>query len=71
MTQTRKQSLTEAVTQFIAGLAVSAAGVAWLLPLVGVHLSGVENLKATLIMATLNIPRQYAVRRAFVIWGRG
>jgi hypothetical protein len=65
MSQTRAQSMIEAVVNTLAGFWLSVAVVAWLFPLVGVQLSFADNLAATSIMTVVSVVRSYVFRRVF------
>lgn len=65
MSQTKRQSLVEAVVNTAIGLVVSMAAVAWLLPVFGVRMTLAENAIATAVMTVVSVIRAYAVRRAF------
>jgi hypothetical protein len=65
MSQTRTSSMIEAVANTVAGFWISVAVVAWVFPLVGVHMSFNENLYATGIMTVVSVARSYVFRRLF------
>lgn len=67
--QSRWGSFIEAIVNTAFGLVVSIVAATWLLPLFGIVLSFRDNVVATLVMTLVAVARQYAVRRAFVIWG--
>jgi hypothetical protein len=65
MSQSRAQSMIEAVVNTLAGFWLSVAVVAWLFPLVGVRMSFADNLAATSIMTVVSVVRSYVFRRVF------
>lgn len=71
MTQTRAQSLAEAVVNTAVGFVLSMAVVAYVPPLAGVSLSIQENFVSTCLMTFVSIVRSYALRRIFNTWHGG
>jgi len=65
MSQSKKQSAVESVTQTLIGLITSIAVQLIIYPLMGIPVSFKQNLVITVIFFTVSIIRGYLVRRIF------
>ena len=65
MSQTKRQSLVEAVINVAIGFGVSLAAQAVVLPLFGIVVSLATNLYIGAIFTIISIARSYCVRRLF------
>ncbi len=65
MSQTRKQSLLEAITGVFIGYLVSLLAQMLILPLYGVYVSFSDNLFIGLWFTVISVIRSYVVRRWF------
>lgn len=65
MTQTKKHSLLEAVTNTAVGFVISLGSTFIIFPLVGVPSSAGKNLLITLFFTVISILRGYILRRFF------
>ena len=65
MSQTRRQSLIEAVINVVVGLGVSMALNFAIFPLFGWHISLQQNLSLGVIYTVVSIARSYCLRRVF------
>ena len=65
MSQSKKQSVVESVTQTMIGLITSIAVQLIIYPLMGIPVSFKQNLIITAIFFTVSIIRGYVVRRLF------
>ena len=65
MTQSKKQSLTEAVTNTFVGFGVSLASIFIIFPLVGIESTPIKNIGITAYFTVISIVRGYVLRRWF------
>lgn len=65
MTQSRRQSLTEACTNVAIGYVVAIASQLAIFPLFGIHIPLRSNLGIGAWFTAISLARTYAVRRAF------
>ena len=65
MSQSKKQSVIESVTQTLIGLGTSIAVQLIIYPLIGIPVSFKQNIIVTAIFFTVSIVRGYLVRRFF------
>jgi len=65
MSQSKKQSVIESVTQTLIGLITSIAVQLIIYPFMGIPVSFKQNLIITAIFFTVSIVRGYVVRRLF------
>lgn len=65
MSQTKKQSVFESITQTLIGLATSIAVQLVIYPLMGIPVSLKQNVIITIVFFTVSIIRGYLVRRYF------
>lgn len=65
MSQTRKSSLIETVASIAIGFVVSLVLTAWLMPLLGHHVTGAQNVLITCVFTVASLVRGYFVRRLF------
>lgn len=65
MSQTKKQSVFESITQTLIGLATSILVQIIIYPLMGIPVSFNQNLIITAVFFTVSIIRGYLVRRYF------
>lgn len=63
--QTKKQSLTEAITNTAVGFIISLAATFVIFPLVGVESTGTKNVIITVFYTVISIARGYLIRRIF------
>lgn len=63
--QTKKQSLTEAITNTAVGFGVSYASTFLIFPLLGMHTNAGTNLVIVIYFTAVSILRGYVVRRWF------
>jgi len=63
MSQSKRGSLLETLTNTVIGLAVSAVANAIVFPRFGFHVSGAQNVEITVIYTLISIGRGYCVRR--------
>ncbi len=69
MTQSRKMSLVEAVTNVVVGYALAIGTQIVAFPWFGLHLSLGENLMIGAMFVGISLLRSYALRRLFQRWG--
>lgn len=69
MTQSRKMSLVEAVTNVVVGYALAVATQIVAFPWFGLHLRLGENLMVGAMFVGISLLRSYALRRLFQRWG--
>lgn len=65
MTQTKKQSLIESVTNVLIGMAISLIVQIIVYPLMDIEVKFIQNIYLTLIFTVVSIARSYVVRRFF------
>jgi hypothetical protein len=65
MSQTRKRSALEALTQIIVGYLVSVCGNILFLPMFGLNPSVADSLGIGLVFSTISLVRSYMLRRVF------
>ena len=65
MSQSKKQSLIEAVTNTIVGFGISFLSITLILPLMGFETSTGQNLTLTVYFTFISIGRSYILRRIF------
>lgn len=65
MSQTKKQSLIETITQTVVGLAVSICLQAVVYPVMGIPVTLKQNLVITIIFFLASLLRGYVLRRVF------
>ncbi|MBV7268394.1 DUF7220 family protein [Winogradskyella luteola] len=65
MSQTKKQSLKEAVTNTAVGFVISYLSTFAIFPLVGFHSNPSKNLVITIYFTIISILRSYVIRRWF------
>ncbi|MNF85891.1 hypothetical protein D3C84_683080 [compost metagenome] len=70
MSQSRKGSPFEALTNVAVGLIVSMIANAMVFPLYGFHPSLLDNIGITLIYTVISLARSYLLRRAFNMLAR-
>lgn len=63
--QTKKQSLTEALTNTAVGFLISYASLFLIFPLVGIQSNPQTNILITLYFTAISIARSYILRRLF------
>lgn len=68
MSQSRRMSLVEAVTNTVIGYAVAVATQFAVFPVFGLRVGLVENLGIGLIFTAVSLARSYALRRLFNCW---
>ncbi|MDO5757548.1 MAG: hypothetical protein Q4P24_08535 [Rhodobacterales bacterium] len=69
MTQSRRMSLVEAVTNVIVGYAVAVVTQIVVFPWFGLHPTIGENLMIGVIFVGISLLRSYILRRLFARWG--
>ena len=69
MTQSRRMSFVEAVTNVIVGYALAVAAQIVVFPWFGLHLQLGENLMIGAVFVGISLLRGYALRRLFQRWG--
>ncbi|MBZ0130586.1 MAG: hypothetical protein K8F59_15920 [Rhodobacteraceae bacterium] len=69
MTQSRRMSLVEAVTNVVAGYALAVAAQIVVFPWFGLQLHLGENLTIGAVFVGISLLRSYALRRLFQRWG--
>lgn len=65
MSQSKRASLAETLTNFIAGISLSIFSYWLLLPLFGIHIPLTANLSLTAYFAFMSIIKTYIIRRSF------
>ena len=65
MSQSKKQSLIEAVTNTAVGFGISFLSISVILPLMGFESSAGQNLTLTVYFTVISIGRSYFLRRIF------
>lgn len=65
MTQSKRHSLIESVTNIGIGMAVSLASQSVIFPLCGIYVSMGTNVAITVWFTAISLVRQYAIRRYF------
>lgn len=70
MSQSRRGSAAEAVTNVLVGLIVSMIANAIVFPIYGFNPSALDNIGITLIYTAISLVRSYCLRRAFNFIGR-
>ncbi len=65
MSQTRRQSLFEAVFNIVVGFGINTALNFTVFPLFGWHISLQQNIELGVIYTVVSIARSYCLRRAF------
>lgn len=68
MSQSRRMSLVEAVTNTVIGYAVAVATQFAVFPVFGLRVGLIENLGIGLIFTAVSLARSYALRRLFNCW---
>lgn len=63
--QTKKQSLTEAITNTAVGFVVSLASIFLILPVFGIESTPLKNIGITAYFTVISIARGYVLRRVF------
>lgn len=71
MTQTRRGSLVEALTNIVIGFSINYAANLLILPLFGFHIGLAANFWMGCIYTAVSLVRQYAIRRWFATRIRG
>ena len=69
MTQSRRMSFIEAVTNVVVGYALAVAAQIVVFPWFGLHLHLGENLMIGAVFVSISLLRSYALRRLFQRWG--
>jgi len=69
MTQSRRLSFVEAVTNIVVGYALAVAAQIMVFPWFGLHLPLGENLTIGAVFVGISLLRSYALRRLFQRWG--
>lgn len=70
MTQSRRMSLIEAITNVAVGYAIAVVTQIVVFPWFGLHASLGDNLALGLVFTTISLIRGYALRRLFTRFGR-
>lgn len=70
MTQSRRHSLLEAVTNTVVGLLVTLGAQLIVYPWYGATFTFGQNLQITFIFTVLSVARSYLLRRGFNWWHR-
>ena len=70
MTQSRRMSLIEAITNVAVGYALAVVTQIVVFPRFGLHASLGDNLALGLVFTTISLTRGYALRRLFTRFGR-
>lgn len=70
MTQSRRGSLLESLTNIAAGILLSFVVLHVMAPLLGFPMTWSQNAQVTAIMTALSLVRSYALRRLFNRWHR-
>lgn len=65
MSQSRRMSMVEAVTNVVVGYAVAVLAQIAIFPAFGVHLPLSDNLMIGLVFTAVSLARSYALRRVF------
>lgn len=65
MSQSKKQSLLEAITNTAVGFGISLLSIFIILPLLGIHSTPGKNIAITLYFTVISIARSYVLRRFF------
>lgn len=65
MSQTKKQSLIEAITNTAVGFLISLVSISIILPIMGFETSTGRNLTLTVYFTFISIARGYILRRIF------
>ena len=65
MSQTKLQSLTEAVSNVAIGFGVALSSQLIIYPLYDIHISFTKNVSLTCVFTVISILRSYVVRRFF------
>lgn len=65
MSQTKKQSLAEAVINTAVGFAISLASIFLIFPVFGIESTAVKNVGITVYFTAISIARGYVLRRFF------
>ncbi len=69
MTQSRRMSFVEAVTNVVVGYILAVAAQIVVFPWFGLHLHIGENLIIGAVFVGISLLRNYALRRLFQRWG--
>ena len=69
MTQSRRMSFVEAVTNVVVGYALAVAAQIVVFPWFGLRLHLGENLMIGAVFVGISLLRSYALRRVFQRWG--
>jgi len=70
MSQTRRQSMLEAIINVLVGYGIAVAGQMLIFPLFGIHVPLQDNLIIGLLFTLVSLCRSYALRRLFNRWHR-
>ena len=65
MTQTKKQSMYEALVNVAVGYIISLISLSIILPLMGIETTASKNIQITLYFTVISIVRSYTLRRYF------
>ncbi|MGI3212869.1 DUF7220 family protein [Roseovarius tibetensis] len=65
MSQSRKMSMIEAVTNVVAGYGIAVLTQTLIFPIFGLHVTLAQNLKIGLVFTLVSLARSYALRRLF------
>lgn len=65
MSQSKKASVVETLTNFFAGIILSLVSYWYLLPLYGIHIPLIANVSLTAYFAVMSIVKTYLIRRGF------
>lgn len=65
MTQTKKQSLIESVTNVLIGMVISLIVQLIVYPIMDIEVKFIQNIYLTLIFTVVSIARSYIIRRFF------
>ena len=68
MTQSRRMSMVEAITNIVVGYALAVTTQIVVFPWFGLHPSLRENLAIGAVFTSMSLVRGYAVRRLFERW---
>lgn len=71
MTQTRKHSALEAITNVVVGYGVAVAATQAILPLFGIPVRFDQNLAISALFTVVSLIRSYVLRRLFNRWHHG
>lgn len=70
MSQSKRMSLVEAITNVVVGYAVAVGTQFLIFPAFGLRVGVIENLGIGAVFVLVSLIRSYALRRVFNRWGR-